>query len=141
MVRIRLERVAARQTAAAITPGQVMALKELVEKEKKISGNIYLEEYDVINAKFHLMIAEFANNSVLYAYIKELLDRTRIYLILFDPFMKLGCSAYTEAHQTIVDALADHSAERAEKAVHAHLQSWVEGLDAAEVIPNDYLAI
>ena len=73
--------------------------------------------------------------------IKELLDRTRIYLILFDPFFKLEMSPTVEAHQAIVDALAEGSADKAAQAVHEHLQSSVERLETVELIPEDYLSL
>ncbi len=141
MVRIELERMAARLTAATITPEQVQELNELVEQEKRIFDKTDLDEYDVLNAKLHLKIAEFSGNSVLYTSIKELLDRTRIYLILFDPFLKLEYSPTVEAHQAIIDALAAHDAATAEEAVRAHLQTSVEGLEAVEVMPDDYLGL
>ncbi len=141
MVRIELEQMAARLTAATITPKQVRALNQLIEKEKTIFDRTNLDNYDIVNASIHLMIAEFSGNIVLYHYVKELLDRTRIYLILFDPFIKLEFSPTIDAHQAIVDALAEHSATKAAEAVKIHLRSSVDGLEKVEVMPDDYLSI
>lgn len=140
-VRIELECMAARLTACIISPSQVDELNQMIEVEKKIFDKSNLDEYDVINARFHMKIAEFSGNTVLFNYVKELLDRTRIYLILFDPFLKLEFSPTIQSHQAIVDALAEHDAEKAELAVRTHLRSSIDRLEAVEVMPEDYLSI
>ncbi|WP_163336895.1 GntR family transcriptional regulator [Desulfopila sp. IMCC35008] len=140
-VRIELECMAARLTATRITPQQIDELNRLIEIEGRIFDKTDLDEYDVINANLHMKIAEYSGNKVLYSYVKELLDRTRIYLILFDPFFKLEFSPTINAHQAIVNALAHGSAEQAELAVRAHLQNSVDGLEAVDVMPDDYLSI
>ncbi|WP_136808490.1 GntR family transcriptional regulator [Desulfosediminicola flagellatus] len=141
IVRIELEQMAARITAEIITKDQVAKLREFVEMEKTIFDRTNLDEFDVVNAKLHLKIAEFTNNKVLFQYVKELLDRTRIYMILFDPFMKLEYSPTVHAHEAIIDALAEHSPAKAAEAVRVHLQTSVDGLEKVEVMPEDYLSI
>jgi len=140
-VRMEMEQMAARLTAAAITPDQVKELLDLVEREKTIFDWTNLDEYDVLNASLHLKIAEFSGNNVLYHYVKELLDRTRIYLILFDPFFKLEYSPSVDAHLAIVEALSRHDVELSSSLVREHLQSSVDGLEKAEVMPEDYLSL
>lgn len=141
MVRIELEQMAARLTAKTITKQQIAELNQLIEQEKTIFDRTNLDRYDVVNANLHLKIAEFSGNKVLTHYVKELLDRTRIYLILFDPFFKLEYSPTVDAHQKIIDALAAHSAEQAAEAVRSHLQNSVDGLEQVDVMPDDYLSI
>ena len=140
-VRIELECMAARLTAASITPEQAKELNDLVKEEGRSFDRTNLDTYDVVNANLHLKIAEFSGNTVLFHYVKELLDRTRIYLILFDPFFKLEYSPTISAHQAIVDALAEHSAEKAEAAIRVHLQNSVDGLEKVDVMPADYLSL
>lgn len=140
-VRIELECMAARLTASTITAEQVMALENLVKEEGRTFDRTNLDNYDVVNASLHLKIAEYSGNTVLYHYVKELLDRTRIYLILFDPFLKLEYSPTVGAHQAIVDALAEHSATKAEAAIRLHLQNSVDGLEKVDVMPEDYLSL
>jgi len=141
MVRTELECMAARLTAATITAPQVAELNQMVILENQVFDRANLDDYDLANASLHLKIAEFSGNTVLYHYVKELLDRTRIYLILFDPFFKLEYSPSVNAHQEIVDALAEHSAARAETAIREHLRSSVDGLEKVEVMPEDYLSL
>ena len=140
-VRSELEQMAARLTAASITVKQVKELNDLIGKEITIFDKTNLDEYDGVNASLHMKIAEFSGNTVLYTYIKELLDRTRIYLILFDPFFKLEISPTIASHQAIVDALAAHQPEAACLAIRSHLQNSVDGLEAVDVMPTDYLSL
>ena len=140
-VRMELECMAARLTASVITDSQIRELNQLVRDEERVFDRTNLEGYDVTNACLHLKIAEFSGNTILCHYVKELLDRTRIYLILFDPFFKLEYSPTVDAHQKIVDALAEHSAEKAEAAIREHLQNSVEGLEKVDILPDDYLAL
>lgn len=142
-VRVQLEKAAAKLAAERITPTQIKQLNKLVEKEKVIFNQNDLDAYYEVNDTLHSKIAEFSGNKVLAAYVKELLDKTRIYLILFDPFSKLILSPTLDAHQSIINALAGHDQEKAGTAVEAHIRSSVENLetDASDLVPDDYLSI
>ncbi|MFV0439332.1 MAG: GntR family transcriptional regulator [Desulfopila sp.] len=138
-VRTELECMAARLTAVTITKAQVAELNGIVINEQQIFAQTNIDEFELINAHLHLKIAEFSGNNILYRYVKELLDRTRIYLILFDPFLKLEYSPSAAAHQKIIDALAQHAGSAAEAAIREHLQSSVDGLASTDTMPDDYL--
>jgi DNA-binding GntR family transcriptional regulator len=140
LVRAQLEKMATRLTAETINKTQVKELQGIIKTEKMVFDKNNLDEYFAVNDLLHLKIAEFSENKVLHAYVQELLDRTRIFLILYDPFFKLEYSPTTE-HQAIIDALQDHSPEEAAKAVENHIKSSIEGLETAGVLPEDYLAI
>ena len=141
LVRSNLEEMAARLTAATITPGQVATLNELIEREKIIFANQDLDEYYLVNDSFHQKIAEFSGNSVLTSHVITLLDKTRIFLILFDPFSKLSISPSLEDHRNIVKALERHDQDGAAQAVSSHIRSSIDNLKAVEVLPEDYLSI
>lgn len=140
LVRAQLETMAVRLTATIITPEQIAQLRKLIAIEATVFDKSDLEEYYDANDNLHLKIAEFSGNSVLYRYIKELLDRTRIYLILYDPFYKLEYCP-TNDHQEIIDAIANHDAPAATAALEKHINSSVNGLDEAGTMPEDYLSI
>ncbi len=140
-VRGHLEQMAAALTAQSINPGQIAILNELIEKEAIIFEKQNLDEYYLVNDTFHLKIAEFSNNGVLTSYVNTLLDRTRIFLILFDPFSKLSISPSLKDHQKIVEALERHDQDGAAQAVAAHIQSSIDDLEMVEVMPEDYLSI
>jgi DNA-binding GntR family transcriptional regulator len=141
LVRGHLEQMAARLTAQSITPGQIAILNELIEKEAIIFEKQDLDEYYLVNDTFHLKIAEFSDNSVLTSYVHTLLDKTRIFLILFDPFSKLSISPSLKDHQKIVEALERHDQEGAIQAVADHIRSSIDDLETVEVLPEDYLSI
>ncbi len=140
-VRSQLEQAAARLAAQRITPSQIKQLNKLVEKENEVFDQQDLEAYDDVNDSLHSEIARFSGNKVLASYVKELFDRTRIYLVLFDPFLKLTMSPSLEAHRNIIKALADHDSQRASEMMENHIKGSVADLKAANVMPDDYLSI
>jgi len=139
-VRAQLETMAVTMTSATITSEQLQILNELLAHEATIFDNRDLEEYYDANDNLHLKIAEFSGNHVLYSYIKELLDRTRIYLILYDPFYRLEYSP-TEDHQAIIDAIGQRDAESACAALEKHINGSINGLEVAGTMPEDYLSL
>lgn len=141
LVRGHLEQMAARLAAQSITPGQIAILNELIEKEAIIFEKQDLDEYYLVNDTFHLKIAEFSDNGVLTSYVHTLLDKTRIFLILFDPFSKLSISPSLKDHQKIVEALEMHDQDGAAQAVATHIRSSIDDLETVEVLPEDYLSI
>jgi len=140
-VRTQLEEMAATLAARIITPRQIAELNQLIELEQKVFNNGDMGTYYEVNETFHLKIAEFSGNKVLTSYVRELIDRTSIFLILFDPFAKLTMSPSLISHQEIVEALAQHTPVVAATAITSHLQSSVDDLENAELMPADYLTI
>lgn len=139
-VRAQLEIMATRLTALNITGKQIEELHNLIKLETKVFDESNLDEYYAANDNLHLKIAELSGNRVLYSYIKELLDRTRIYLILYDPFYKLEYRPTSE-HEEIINALAAGDVERASNAVETHINSSINGLESAGNLPEDYLSL
>ncbi len=140
LVRAQLEIMAIRLTCMRVTAKQIEELRNLISLETKVFDESNLDEYYTANDNLHLKIAELSGNRVLYSYIKELLDRTRIFLILYDPFYKLEYRPTSE-HEAIIDALAAGDAERAATAVEMHINSSISGLDSAGHLPEDYLSL
>ncbi|HKJ65726.1 MAG TPA: GntR family transcriptional regulator [Desulfopila sp.] len=140
-VRGHLEQMAARLSAAIITPGQITTLEELIKREHEVFNEHDFDEYYIVNDTFHHKIAEFSGNGVLTSYVGELLDRTRIFLILFDPFSKLSISPSLEDHKAIVAALGEHNPDKAAEAIATHIRSSVNDLETVDLMPDDYLSI
>ncbi len=138
LIRAHLEKMAACLTAEKITHDQLIILQELINSETLVFDKNNLDDYFTVNDTLHLKIAEISGNTVLCSYINELLNKTRIYLILNDPFCKREYSPTTE-HQTIIDALKKHSPKEAGRAVENHIKSSIEGLETAGTLPEDYL--
>jgi len=138
LVRAQLEIMATRLTSAHINAKQIEELHDLISLETRVFDESNLDDYYAANDNLHLKIAELSGNRVLYSYIKELLDRTRIFLILYDPFYKLEYRPTSE-HEAIIEALAAGDADRAANAVEMHINSSISGLDSAGQLPDDYL--
>jgi DNA-binding GntR family transcriptional regulator len=140
LVRAELECMAARLAAINCTAEQLAELRKLIEIEQEVFDKSNLDEYYCANDNLHLKIAELAGNSVLKSYILELLDRTRIYLILYDPFYKIEYSPTIE-HLDIIDALETKNSQKACEAVKNHINSSINGLHSAGQLPEDYLSV
>ncbi len=140
LVRAQLELMAIRLTIANITPEQIKELRDLIQEENTIFDKNNLDEYYAVNDALHLKIAEFSKNNVLYSYINDLLDRTRIFLILYDPFYKIEYCP-TKEHENIVEAIANSDSDRACTAIIEHINSAIDGLETAGQLPEDYLSL
>ncbi len=140
LVRAQLEMMAIRLIIPGISAEQIGELRGLIQMETQVFDKNNLDEYFAINDALHMKIAEFSGNHVLYSYINELLDRTRIFLILYDPFYKIEYCPTIE-HATIVDAIATGNLDRACAAVEQHINSAINGLESAGQLPDDYLSI
>ena len=119
------------------------ALHELVEKERVLCRERRFEGYYELNDAFHLRIVEKSANQVLVHYVRELLQKTTIYLILFDPFFQLidGSNESPGEHLEILELLENKKTEAAGEAMKQHLASTVSGIDLDRLYPRDYLSI
>jgi DNA-binding GntR family transcriptional regulator len=140
LVRAQLEMMATRLATTRAKETDITRLRELLAMESQVFDQSDLDEYYSVNDNLHLKIAELSGNRVLVGYIRDLLDRTRIYLILYDPFYKLEYTPTAE-HQAIIDAIAAGDADQACNAVQIHINSSINGLESAGQLPEDYLFI
>ena len=139
-VRTQLEKAAARLAAPKMATAQLGRLQAYLDEEAQVFENHDLEEYYRINECIHLTIARAAGNPVLTRYIEELLNRTKIYLILYDPFFSMPIYPTIHEHKQLVDALKTKDPDVAQKEMEIHLNSTFEGLDI-QVLPDDYIAL
>ena len=139
-VRAQLEKAAARLAAENMTPVQLDQLNAYLEEERLIFDKRDLDEYYRVNDGIHLTIARASGNEVLSRYIEELLNRTKIYLILYDPFFSMPIYPSIHEHQQVVDALKTGDPVAAEKEMEIHLKSSFEGMEIQQ-LPDDYIAL
>ena len=76
---------------------------------------------------------------MLIDYVKELLERTKIYLILLDPFSKMTLDFSAVGHQHVVQALKKKDPALSEQMMESHFQNALDGIDTKELLPDDYL--
>ncbi|MDJ0782762.1 MAG: GntR family transcriptional regulator [Desulfosarcinaceae bacterium] len=139
-VRTQLEKAAARLAAKQITEMQLKRLRACLDEERAIFTKRDLEAYYRVNDAIHLTIAEASGNTVLSRYIEELLNRTKIYLILYDPFFSMPIYPSIHEHQQVVDAIETGDPTAAEREMETHLTSAFEGMEI-QVLPEDYISL
>ncbi|MCG8687280.1 MAG: GntR family transcriptional regulator [Desulfobacterales bacterium] len=143
LVRAQLEQMAVSLAAPGLTAKDFKELEALVEKEEALCDAREVKGYYEINDAFHLKIVERSDNQVLVHYVKELLQKTTIYLILFDPFFQLidVNNLSPDEHREILGLLQNNEGEAAGLAMKHHLASTVSGIDMDRLYPSDYLTV
>lgn len=139
-VRTQLEKAAVRLAADNISPRDLLQLQSCLDEEVQIFEHRDIDEYYRINDAIHLTIARASGNAVLTRYIEELLNRTKIYLILYDPFFSMPINPSIHEHQQVVESLKTKDPAAAEKAMEIHLSSAFDGMEI-QVLPEDYIAL
>ena len=143
MVRAQLEKTATELASKILTSRDIDELNQLIQKERDVFSARKLDQYYGINNAIHLKIAEKSNNKVLFHYVKELLQKTTIFLILFDPFYQLldGDDTSPDEHEKIVQWLEQKNGKKAGLAMEQHLESAMSGIDVKRLLPDDYLSV
>lgn len=140
LVRAELECMAAGLVTQNCTQTFIDELRQCVDFESTVFDKNDLDKYYAANDSFHIRIAEMSGNNVLSSYIKELLDRTRIFLILYDPFYQIEYSP-TREHLDIIEGIGSGDPDIAYSAVRAHIHSSILGLQAVGEMPEDYISL
>jgi len=139
-VRLQLEKTAAGLAAKNINPEQLSKLIYHLKEEVRLFDDRDLGQYYQVNDAIHLIIARASGNKVLVRYIEELLNRTKIYLILYDPFYSMPINPSIHEHQQVVDALEKKDVKLAEEAMESHLKSALDGMEL-QALPDDYITL
>jgi len=151
-VRAQLEKMAASLAAQKATKKDVAELELLVLEERPIYQEFIasglrkgLSKYHELNETLHLQIAKLSGNEVLYEQIEGLLQKCRIYLILFDTYDQMDFNPSPMAspleHEEIISCLSKGDSRGAEDAMLKHLNSTLDGMDFKNVLPDDHIAI
>ena len=151
-VRAQLEKMAAGLAAQNATQKDVAELKLLVAEERPVYQKFIesglrrgLSEYHELNETFHIRIAILSGNEVLYEQIDGLLQKCRIYLILFDTYDQMDFNPSPMAshveHEEIISRLSKGDSQGTEEAMLNHLNSTLDGMDFDNVLPDDYITI
>ncbi len=140
LVRAELECMAVKLATLYCNQAVLEELYQFIDFEATVFDKSDLDTYYAANESFHIRIAQMSGNTVLSTYIQKLLDKTRIYLILYDPFFKIEYSPTTE-HLDIIEAIASGDQNKACAAVRAHINSSINGLQAVGEMPEDYISL
>ncbi|MFW2365398.1 MAG: GntR family transcriptional regulator [Desulforhopalus sp.] len=142
-IRAQLEKMSTTLATENITPKDFVELHRLIREEEDLYKARELDKYYEINNAFHLKIAEKSGNRMLVHYVTELLQKTTIYLILFDPFYQILATSNPSPleHLKIVEYLESNDAEKAGSEMQHHLESSLKGIDLNRLFPEDYLTV
>jgi DNA-binding GntR family transcriptional regulator len=118
-IRAVLEGVAARHASQALTAGDLDALRTILADMRTEDQ---IDRWVALNAEFHDVINQASGRPRLLELIQRFREQSQPYIRLYVQRLHKSAEARKE-HRTILDALADRNAERAEIAVRAHLMS------------------
>jgi DNA-binding FadR family transcriptional regulator len=117
--RSALEPAAARLAATRISPEM---LEDLRETNRLIAENADdVETFFELNREFHRLIAEAGGNIVVRIFVESIMsiaDGKSAGIV----YKKPQIDAIVEAHERVIEALADGDAQAAEAAMNAHLE-------------------
>ncbi|PCI29292.1 MAG: GntR family transcriptional regulator [SAR324 cluster bacterium] len=123
--RENLEGLTATSAAMYATEDDIIELRTILEKEKKALVTYNKEDYSTTNEDFHLGIARMSRNIYLEKYCRNIFWRSNIYIFFFDNYYTQPTSIdeqYTpDQHIQIVDAIAEHDAEKAGELMRQHI--------------------
>jgi len=120
-IRIALEALAVRRSAALCTSADAARLQALLDRMQTSGPALYV----ALNQRFHGELYELGGNLQLSTLIATLRDRDRAYLHLYAA-RQVPSERLDREHQTILDACIRGDADAAEAALRSHLGSSVE---------------
>ncbi len=132
-VRMLLEGSSASLAAAYFNSGDYAELERLIELEQSAFVTRDFVIYSHINNQFHMYIARKSQSKVLYNYVCDILNKTNIYLVLFDPFHNIEFNPSMDEHRKISEMLRDGNGIGASEAMRYHLNTTLTGLNLDEV--------
>ena len=142
VVRSCLEQKSAFLAAQNFTPEMMPAFAEMIQEEKRISEARDVDEYYSLNDRFHFKIAEISGNPMLNQYVQDIISRTNIFLVLFDPFFQIEVFTCINEHQEIIDALQNKNPKACAMAMDKHLRCTLEEMNLEEIsdkMPEGFL--
>ncbi|MBK5571555.1 GntR family transcriptional regulator [Ensifer sp. SSB1] len=114
-----------RLAAEVSTKPDISSLREIQNHFRQSVEGDNVDGRVFYNDQFHLRIGEIANNAYLLPSLRRLLiDHARIGKIFYRPAnaqMQRNLEGACRQHEDIIDAIANHDADRAEALLRAHL--------------------
>jgi DNA-binding GntR family transcriptional regulator len=132
VVRERLECLAVNLAARRVSERHLRRLEETLMEEERAFQEQNLELYLEVNETYHRIIAEASGNKVLADYVENILARTNVYMVFYDPFYNVESNPSTMDHRAIIDALRERNDEKAVDLMRKHLQWSVSELATPE---------
>lgn len=140
-VRLVLETATAGWAAESCDASDLSKLRSLIEESQKciekslLTGKSLLDEFIIIDSKFHLLIAEISRNPIMIALTKSILT----YREIFSKYtLSIPGRIFDSAkqHEKIFEAILKQDKEEASKAMSDHIKSVYESI-LTEIIDKD----
>jgi DNA-binding GntR family transcriptional regulator len=128
-VRMLLEGHEAARAAERVTPAQAAGLRQIAKDMRAAVENGELMRYSELNVTLHATLREISGHRI----AAQLLEQLRGLTVRHQFTLSLvpGRSAVSlPQHEAIVDAVVEHDAAAAERAMHEHLRSVIEAFTA-----------
>jgi len=120
VARRAIERETARLAARMVTPEEIENLRSLVAQQEK--ALLKKESVAPFDAAFHREIARISRNAILAAAVDLIRQDVKLGPA-FEYARKKAASTLGSDHKAIIEALASHDEDRAEKAMVMHVEN------------------
>jgi len=107
-------------------------MEEILSEEETAFNERNLDAFLDGNNSFHRLLAEASRNSVLSEYIDNIMLRTNVYILFYDPFDEKE-NYSTSEHRAILRAIAKRDIDGAERLIREHLSHSHKAL----AVPSD----
>lgn len=127
--RALIEPKVAALAAEAAKPADISLLRRHLDAEHEAVRAGKDGEAVVLSGRFHVAIAEIANQSILTDFVRGLCSRSSLIISLYWRRRDTICESH--AHHALVDAIAANSPRDASELMTSHLVDLLSGLDLA----------
>ncbi|KFC61699.1 Transcriptional regulator, GntR family [Devosia sp. LC5] len=118
IVRRGLESIVTGLLAGKLSPKELKALHDLVDKEEA-AADVDEPESIRLAGEFHLVLVRMTGNALLIRYLTEVISRCSLILAMYGRPHSAQCGA--DEHRDIIQALSDGDAEAADRLMDTHL--------------------
>lgn len=113
-----------------VTADQIARLREHLEREHEATHAGRDSDAIMLSARFHVDIAELADQQILTGFVKDLVLRSSLIISLY--WRRRDTTCENHAHQALVDALETGNGKAASDLMRSHLVDLLSGLDLSD---------
>jgi DNA-binding GntR family transcriptional regulator len=122
-----IESTIVKMLAQSVTGADLMHLSRHIEAEVAAEAKRDSMEMVQLSGEFHLRLAEISGNAILLRFLRELITREALVILVYEKPGKPSCSHYE--HQKILDAIGTRDPAKAVMLMDEHLGNIEERLD------------
>lgn len=122
-----IEATIVRLLAGKLSKQDVAALKRHIDLEVEAEAGRNWSEMVRLSGEFHLLMAEIAGNAILLRFLRELITREALVILVYERPGQPSCSHHE--HSLILDALSSSEPDKAVALMDEHLGNVEDRLD------------